>query len=160
MHCTGYYVKRSFFPHIRLSLYEYLLLLPLAPQPSLGLGLLHKTRLNFLEASQQFSFLLGRVVSPTPTPILEDQASVFISPRGREATHFSRLLRHAWITVGLIYRPTNMNAHCCQIIMTRDVAISSVTRIIVPGTRAQYTFICTWVVLPVIIHRYPRRWAI
>jgi hypothetical protein len=28
-----------------------------APQPSLGLGLLHKIRLNFLEASQQFSFL-------------------------------------------------------------------------------------------------------
>jgi hypothetical protein len=45
-----------------------LLLLSLAPQPSLGLGLLHKIRLNFLEASQQFSFLQGRVVSPTPNP--------------------------------------------------------------------------------------------
>jgi hypothetical protein len=43
-----------------------LLLLSLAPQPSLGLGLLLKIRLNFLEASQQFSFLQGRVVSPTP----------------------------------------------------------------------------------------------
>jgi hypothetical protein len=42
-----------------------LLLLSLVPQPSLGLGLL-KIRLNFLEASQQFSFLQGRVVSPTP----------------------------------------------------------------------------------------------
>jgi hypothetical protein len=31
----------------------------LAPQPSLGLGLLHKIRLNSLEASQQFSFLQG-----------------------------------------------------------------------------------------------------
>jgi hypothetical protein len=40
----------------------------LAPQPSLGLGLLHKIRLNFLEASQQFSFLQGRFVSPTPNP--------------------------------------------------------------------------------------------
>jgi hypothetical protein len=40
--------------------------LSLAPQPSLGLGLLHRIRLNFLEASQQFSFLQGRVVSPTP----------------------------------------------------------------------------------------------
>jgi hypothetical protein len=29
----------------------------LAPQPSLGLGLLHKIQLNFLEAFQQFSFL-------------------------------------------------------------------------------------------------------
>jgi hypothetical protein len=36
----------------------------LAPQPSLGLGLLHKIWLNFVEASQQFSFLEGRVVSP------------------------------------------------------------------------------------------------
>jgi hypothetical protein len=43
-----------------------LLLLSLSPQPSLGLGLLHKIRLNFLEASQQFSFLQSRVVSPTP----------------------------------------------------------------------------------------------
>jgi hypothetical protein len=45
-----------------------LLLLSLAPQPGLGLGLLHKIRLNFLEASQQFSFLQGKVVSPTPNP--------------------------------------------------------------------------------------------
>jgi hypothetical protein len=45
-----------------------LLLLSLAPQPSLGLGFLLKIRLNFLEASQQFSFLQGRVVSPTPNP--------------------------------------------------------------------------------------------
>jgi hypothetical protein len=45
-----------------------LLLLSLAPQSSLGLGLLHKTRLNFLESSQQFSFLQGRFVSPTPNP--------------------------------------------------------------------------------------------
>jgi hypothetical protein len=42
--------------------------LSLAPQPSLGLDLLLKIRLNFLEASQQFSFLQGRVVSPTPNP--------------------------------------------------------------------------------------------
>jgi hypothetical protein len=44
------------------------LLLSLAPQASLGLGLLLKIRLNFLEASQQFSFLQGRVVNPTPNP--------------------------------------------------------------------------------------------
>jgi hypothetical protein len=42
--------------------------LSLAPQPSLGLGLRLKIQLNFLEASQQFSFLQGRVVSPTPNP--------------------------------------------------------------------------------------------
>jgi hypothetical protein len=82
-----------------------LLLLSLAPQPSLGLSLLHKILLNFLEASQQFSFLQGRVVSPKSNPIPEDQASVFISPRGWVATHFSRLLRHAWVTVGLFLFP-------------------------------------------------------
>jgi hypothetical protein len=63
---------------------SFFLLLSLAPQPNFGLGLLHKIRLNFLEASQQLSFLQGRVVSPTPIP--EDQASVFISPRGRVDT--------------------------------------------------------------------------
>jgi hypothetical protein len=75
--------------------------------PSPGPGLLHKIRPNFLEASQQFSFLQGGVVAPRPTPILEDQAPVFISPRGRVAqlyprapgTHFSRFLRHTWVTV-------------------------------------------------------------
>jgi hypothetical protein len=51
-----------------LKITAYLLLLSLAQQPSLGLGLLHKIWLNFLEASQQFSFLQGRVVSPTPNP--------------------------------------------------------------------------------------------
>jgi hypothetical protein len=48
-----------------------------------------------LEASQQFSFLQGMVLSPRPTPIPENQAFVFMSPRGRVATHFSRPLRHA-----------------------------------------------------------------
>jgi hypothetical protein len=45
------------------------------------------------------------LLAPHPTPIPEDQASVFISPRGRVATHFSRLLRNAWVTVGLILFP-------------------------------------------------------
>jgi hypothetical protein len=81
------------------------LLLSLAPQPGLGLGLLHKIRLNFLEASQQFSFYRVGLLAPRPTPIPEDQASVFISPRGRVATHFSRLLQHAWVTVGLFLFP-------------------------------------------------------
>jgi hypothetical protein len=58
-----------------------IIILSLASQPSLGLGLLHKIRLNFLEASQQFSFLQGRVVSPTPNPIPEDQASIYIPQR-------------------------------------------------------------------------------
>jgi hypothetical protein len=45
-----------------------LLLLSLAPQLSLSLSLLHKIQLNFLEASQQFSFLQGRIFIPTPNP--------------------------------------------------------------------------------------------
>jgi hypothetical protein len=52
------------------------------------------------------------LLAPCPTPTLEDQASVFISLRGRVAqlypqtrgTHFSRLLQHTWVTVGL-YSP-------------------------------------------------------
>jgi hypothetical protein len=77
------YPKIIFRLHQHLVLVEGVILyilLSLAPQPSLCLGLLLKIRLNFLEASQQFSFLQGRVVSPTPTPIPEDQASVFICP--------------------------------------------------------------------------------
>jgi hypothetical protein len=55
--------------HLRLSCRIYLrfFLLSLAPQPSLGLGLLLKIRLNFLEASQKYSFLQGRV-NPTLIP--------------------------------------------------------------------------------------------
>jgi hypothetical protein len=52
-----------------------ILLLFLAPQSSLGLSLLHKIRLNFLEASQQFSCLHGRVVSPMPNPHLGSNKS-------------------------------------------------------------------------------------
>jgi hypothetical protein len=47
--------------------------------------------------------------TPRPTPNMEDQASVFVTPGDRVTqlypqalgTHFSRLLRHAWVTVGL-----------------------------------------------------------
>jgi hypothetical protein len=51
-------VKKKFLKIFKLYilLLLLLLLLSLAPQPSLDLGLLHKIRLNFLEASQQFSF--------------------------------------------------------------------------------------------------------
>jgi hypothetical protein len=40
----------------------------LALKPSLGHGLLHKIQQNFLEASQQFSFLKGRLVIHAPNP--------------------------------------------------------------------------------------------
>jgi hypothetical protein len=58
-----------------------------------------------LETSQHFLFYRVGLLAPSPTPIPEDQASVFISSRGRVATHFSRLLRHAWVTVGLFLFP-------------------------------------------------------
>jgi hypothetical protein len=58
-----------------------------------------------LETSQRFSFYRLGLLAPRPTPIPEDQASLFIFPRGRVATHFSRLLRHAWVTVGLFLFP-------------------------------------------------------
>jgi hypothetical protein len=54
-----------FFPSEKNVLFFFFFL---APQPSLGLGLLHKIWLNFLEASQQFSFLQVRVISSTPNP--------------------------------------------------------------------------------------------
>jgi hypothetical protein len=48
-----------------------------------------------------------------PTPNLEDQVSVFMTPGDRVSqlypqtlgTNFSRLLRHAWATVGLLFNP-------------------------------------------------------
>jgi hypothetical protein len=60
-----YYIMRTF---IICTLPHTLLLLSLAPQPSLGLGLLLKIQLNFLEASEKCSFLQGRVVRPMPNP--------------------------------------------------------------------------------------------
>jgi hypothetical protein len=66
-----YIFKKAFFMQtftIYYIILILLLLLSLAPQLSVSLGLFPKIRLNFLEASQQFSFLMGRVVSPTPNP--------------------------------------------------------------------------------------------
>jgi hypothetical protein len=62
------YIHTYTHTHIYIHTYIYMhtyILLSLAPQPSLGLGLLHKIWLNFVEASQHF-FLQGRVVSPMP----------------------------------------------------------------------------------------------
>jgi hypothetical protein len=54
-----------------------------------------------------------RLLVQLPTPNLEDQVSVFMTSGDKvdqlypEAlgTHFSRLLRHAWVTVGLFFNP-------------------------------------------------------
>jgi hypothetical protein len=58
-------------------------------------------------------FFRGESVNPTPNPNLEDRASVFVTPGDRVTqlysqalgTHFSRLLRHAWATLGLFLSP-------------------------------------------------------
>jgi hypothetical protein len=59
------------------------------------------------------TFLRGCIVSPAPN--LDDQASVFMTPEDRVAqlypqalgTHFSRLSRHALVTVGLFFNPSH-----------------------------------------------------
>jgi hypothetical protein len=86
-------------PNIIIKFYEVLvsylgpaLLLSLDPQPSLGFGLLHKIRLNFVEVSQQFAFLQGRVVSPTPNPHPGGpDLCIYISQRQEPPVIFSRV---------------------------------------------------------------------
>jgi hypothetical protein len=59
------------------------------------------------------TFYRAGLLVQRPTPNLEDQASVFMTPGDMVAqlylrepgTHFSRLLRHAWVTVGLFLNP-------------------------------------------------------
>jgi hypothetical protein len=59
------------------------------------------------------TFLRGWIVSPAPNLNLEHQASVFLTPGDRVTqlypqalgTHFSRLLRHGWVTVRLFFNP-------------------------------------------------------
>jgi hypothetical protein len=79
----------------------------LALQPGVGFSLLHT------EGFVTIILLWCGVVAPRPTPNLEDQVSIFISPGDwvgqlypqTPTTHFSRLLRHAWATVGLFFSP-------------------------------------------------------
>jgi hypothetical protein len=57
--------------------------------------------------------------APHPTPNLEDQVSIFISPGDWVAqlytqapnTHFSRLLRHIWATLGVFFSPVTTRGH-------------------------------------------------
>jgi hypothetical protein len=68
------------------------------------------------EVSKLLTFPGVGSLAPRPTPNLEDQVSIlFISPGDWVAqlypeapsTHFSRLLRHAWATVGLFLSPVS-----------------------------------------------------
>jgi hypothetical protein len=77
------------------------------------------------------TFLQGWVVSPALNTNLEDQASLFMTPEGRVAqlypqalgTHFSRLLRHEWVTVGLFFNPghhTRLSVNCRFLILLQN----------------------------------------
>jgi hypothetical protein len=58
--------------------------------------------------------------APCPTPNLEDQVSIFIHPGDwvaqlypqARSTHFSRLLRHVWATVGLFFSLSHGDVLC------------------------------------------------
>jgi hypothetical protein len=112
----------------------------LAPQPSLGLGLLHillPIQSGWISCRLLNNFLFYRVglLAPRSTLTLGHQASVFISPRGRVATHFSRLLRHAWVTVGLFLFPghhTGRSGSLSRQIPLRDPHVTRCTCACVP----------------------------
>jgi hypothetical protein len=67
-----------------------------------------------------YSFYGAGLLVQRPTPNLEDQVSVFMTPGDRMAqlypqalgTHFSRLLRHAWVTVGPFFNPGHHTGIC------------------------------------------------
>jgi hypothetical protein len=68
------------------------------------------------------TFLQAGLLVQRPTPNLEDQVSVFMTPGDRVAqlypqaqgTHFSRLLRHVWVTVGLFLIPATTRENYIQ----------------------------------------------
>jgi hypothetical protein len=97
--------------HFYLS-HSHIPLLSLAPQPRLRLGFLQKTQLNFLEASQQFSFLQGRVVSTTPNPHPGTIPFIWIESRGRDG-YISYYIYTEWSCVwihnGMIFLNSETN---------------------------------------------------
>jgi hypothetical protein len=60
-----------------------------------------------LEASLQFSFLQDRIVSPTPNPHPGGPGLCIYIPPETVATHFSRLLRHAWVIIRMMKSRSN-----------------------------------------------------
>jgi hypothetical protein len=82
-----------------------LLLLSLAPQPSLGLGHLSKSDWISWRLLNNFLFYRVGLLAPRPNPHPGGPGLCIYIPRGSVATHFIRLLRHAWVTVGLFLFP-------------------------------------------------------
>jgi hypothetical protein len=72
----------------------------------------------FRRLLNNFLFYRVRLLAPRPTPTPEDRTSVFISPRGRVATHFSRLLRHAWVTLPLKIKSLKGQMNLCHFVLT------------------------------------------
>jgi hypothetical protein len=64
-------------------------------------------------------------------PNMEDQAFVFVTPGDRVAqlypqalgTHFSRLLRHAWVTVGLLLFPGHHKEDTSIILTIHSISV-------------------------------------
>jgi hypothetical protein len=95
--CLPFYSLCCFFVFLYLNFLLSLALQQPWPPP--------QNPAEFLGGFTTIFFYRVELLTPRPTPIPEDQASVFISSRGRVATHFGRLLRHAWVTVGLFLFP-------------------------------------------------------
>jgi hypothetical protein len=68
-------------------------------------------------------------LAPRQTPNVEDQVSIFISHGDWVAqlypqapgTHFSRILRHAWATVGLFFSPVITRGGLCSMELVMEV---------------------------------------
>jgi hypothetical protein len=77
-----------------------------------------------------------------PTPNLEDQISVFMTPGDRVTqlypqtlgTHFSRLLRYAWVTVGLFFNPKHHTGTFLTLIGDKSAAYNSKPVPVLSGT--------------------------
>jgi hypothetical protein len=84
------------------SRFKVFFFFPWLYSPALSMASSKKSSWISWRLLNNFLFYGVGLLAPRPTPIPKDHASVFISHRGRMATHFSRLLRHAWITVYLM----------------------------------------------------------
>jgi hypothetical protein len=105
-------------------------------------------RLFLLWISWQQDFYGVGLQTPRPTSYVEDQASVSVTPEDRVTqlhpqalgTYFSRLLRHAWATLGLLlssgHHTETVNLYC-NILMWLRISIH--VGVWVPALQAQFT---------------------
>jgi hypothetical protein len=75
------------------------------------------------------TFLQGWIVSPAPNPQPGGTGLRIYDPRRQGGpaippalgTHFSRLLRHAWVTVGLLFNPGHHMGRLCYFISLKII---------------------------------------